>query len=636
MLEFRLLGTLEVYRDGQPVPIPGRNARALLALLLIRAGEVISTDRLVHELWGEAPPRTAVASLQNAVSQLRRALVEDVVETRPGGYALRVDPARIDTVAFERGLAAARGKPAEERARELRAALALWHGPAAGGPRLRVVRAGEIFRLEDLRLAALEERLDADLERGRHADVVGELEGLAQEHPLRERVRAMLMLALYRSGRQADALAVYQDTRHALVDGLGIEPGHELQRLHGQILRHDVAAAVASRPVAAPDLEEEIGEALLAGRVVPVLGLPGGGALAARLATAFGFPLEDAGLPRVSQYVATMLGAGPLYDALHEAFATDDVPDAEHRLIARLPAALRAAGVENPLVVTTRFDLALERAFADEGEPSMWSRTSPPGGIAGASRTSRPVSSRAPIDVPNSYAGLSFAPPPDPAAARGTARRRSGAPLRELPRDRGRPHRVPRQRRPRHAHAGDGRRAPAPQPPALPRLPALRLGRAARAEPHLGRSLAVPLVGRTARGRRRWSASSGASGASTLIERPVDELVGALAARLGGRRVSDARRQPVPRARAVRGLRRRRALFFGRAARGGDRDRQRPRHASHGAARPSGVGKSSLARAGVAHALRVEARAALAGRAAAGCGVVAFAGWQDADPRCAR
>ena len=389
MLEFRLLGTLEVHRDGQAVPIPGRNARALLALLLIRAGEVISTDRLVHELWGEAPPRTAVASLQNAVSQLRRALVEDVVETRPGGYALRVDPARIDTVAFERSLAAARGKLAEERARDLRAALALWHGPALADLASESFALSEIFRLEDLRLVALEERLDADVERGRHAEVVGELEGLAQEHPLRERVRAMLMLALYRSGRQADALAVYQDTRRALVDGLGIEPGHELQRLHGQILRHDVADAVATRSVAAPELEEEIVTSLLAGRVVPVLGLPGGGALAARLATAFGFPLEDAGLPRVSQYVATMLGAGPLYDALYEAFATDDLPDAEHRLLAR--GCPLGCGRDRPPKPARRDDALRPRARAGvraTGEPSTCSLRRDRSRIAAASRTS--------------------------------------------------------------------------------------------------------------------------------------------------------------------------------------------------------------------------------------------------------
>ena len=236
-------------------------------------GQVVPTERLVALLWGEHPPRTATTSLQNAVSQLRRDLAPEVVETRPPGYALGVSRDTIDAVRFEGAVASARGAPPEERAELLRAALALWRGPPLADLANEDFAQGEIRRLEELRLTALEGRIAADIDLGLHGETIGELEALAAAHPHRERVCALRMLALYRGGRQAEALQVFRDTRRALVDELGIEPGAELQELNAKILRQE-AGLVPGAPAGAVDFENEVLRALLAGRVVPVLGLP--------------------------------------------------------------------------------------------------------------------------------------------------------------------------------------------------------------------------------------------------------------------------------------------------------------------------------------------------------------------------
>ena len=330
MLDFRILGSVEVAIDGEPAPITGRNPRALLTLLLLRANEVVSSERLVFEMWGEHPPRAAVASLQNAVHTLRRTLGAECLVRRPPGYMLLVEPDQFDLGRFERLTAAARNAEPAARSRLLRDALGLWRGPALADSQLETFAQDEARRLEELRLVATEDWIDAELELERHHDVVADLESLVRSNPLRERLRAQLMLALYRSGRQAEALAHYHECRRVLVDELGIEPGRPLQQLYAQILRQE--RVLESRPAAvddATDDSEEIWEAIVAGRLVPVLGtgvtldggsggLPAREQLATYLAQTFDCPRDHAGdLAKVAQYVVVTRGIGPLYDELH-------------------------------------------------------------------------------------------------------------------------------------------------------------------------------------------------------------------------------------------------------------------------------------------------------------------------------
>jgi YVTN family beta-propeller protein len=248
-LEFRILGPLEVLDNGGEISIRGRKLQALLALLLLHAPEVVSRDRLVDELWGDDPPATAAKTLQVHVSRLRREL-GDIVVTTGGGYLIRIEPDALDLAQFERLVAEGRTAMAEEqpeRASErLRQALALWRGPPLGALADEPFAQIEIGRLEEERLDATEERLEADLALGLHSDVTPELETLVARNPYRERLRALLMLALYRAGRQADALAAYQDTRNTLVQDLGVEPGARLRELHGAILEQDPALEPAS------------------------------------------------------------------------------------------------------------------------------------------------------------------------------------------------------------------------------------------------------------------------------------------------------------------------------------------------------------------------------------------------------
>src|SRR5215211_409426 len=241
MTRFRVLGPLEVVGDQGPLALGGQKQRALLAVLLLNLGRVVSTDSLIDKLWGEDPPRTAGTSLQNLVSQLRKLLGAAAVETRAPGYALHADPDDLDLTKFERLVRSTRGAPPAERAATLREALGLWRGPPLLDLAYEPFAQGEIRRLEELRLAALEERIEAELELGRHAELIGELEALVAEYPLRERVRGQFMLALYRSGRQAEALKAYHDVRRALVEELGIDPSPELQQLQGAILRQETA-----------------------------------------------------------------------------------------------------------------------------------------------------------------------------------------------------------------------------------------------------------------------------------------------------------------------------------------------------------------------------------------------------------
>jgi DNA-binding SARP family transcriptional activator len=229
--------------DGRPVVLRSPKDRALLVLLLLHRGEVVSAERLIDGVWGEHPPPTAAKSLQVRVSRLRKALGHGRIVTRGGGYVLEVQPGEVDAERFERAAPEgqrllAAGEPVRA-AGALRDALALWRGPPLGDVGYEAFAAGEVARLEELRLAAIEDLVDPDLDRGRHAALVAELDALVREHPLRERMRGQLMLALYRCGRQAEALERYRQGRHTLVEELGLEPGRELRELEQAILRQD-------------------------------------------------------------------------------------------------------------------------------------------------------------------------------------------------------------------------------------------------------------------------------------------------------------------------------------------------------------------------------------------------------------
>jgi DNA-binding SARP family transcriptional activator len=259
-VEFSILGPLKVFDGGRDLT-PGRaKQRALLAMLLLHRNQVVGSDRLVQALWGEAPPASAPTALHGHVSALRKLLGAERIATHAPGYRLRVDPGELDLARFESLVAAARSVGPEERSVRLREALALWRGDALADLRDESFAQRELLRLAELRVAALEDRLDADLERGRHGELVGELEALVAAHPFRERLRGQLMLALYRCGRQADALHAFQDARRALVEELGIEPGPALQRLQRQILDQDPSLdPQPPAPAGAPE-RVELGE----------------------------------------------------------------------------------------------------------------------------------------------------------------------------------------------------------------------------------------------------------------------------------------------------------------------------------------------------------------------------------------
>jgi DNA-binding SARP family transcriptional activator len=266
-MEFRILGPLEIVGEHGPIRLHRGQEQALLAFMLLHANELLPSERLIDELW-ERPPPTAAKILQNSVSQLRRALGDDRIETRAPGYVFHLRPDELDVDRFE--TLAREGRNEE--------ALALWRGPPL--VELRDERFADDVRrqLEERRLAVLEDRIEADLDDGRHADLVSELERLVSTHPLRERLYAQLMVALYRSGRQAEALDVYRRAQRTLGEQLGLEPGPQLRRLERQILTQ------------APELEAKVG--LTRRRVRrPPRRLPGVVAAAALLVAALIFGL---------------------------------------------------------------------------------------------------------------------------------------------------------------------------------------------------------------------------------------------------------------------------------------------------------------------------------------------------------
>ena len=287
-MHFTMLGPLEVRVGEREVPLGGARQRAVLAILLLHRREVVSADRIADELWGERPPETSIKTVRVYVSRLRKLLGEEVLVSRGGGYSLVVGPEDVDVDRFERLIVA--GREASERGDAEAAAatftngLELWRGPPLADFAYDEFASAEIARLEELRLGVQEDRIDSELALGHHAAAIPELERLIGDHPTRERLRGLLMLALYRAGRQADALEVYRDTRRTLQRELGLEPGPELQRLEREILAQDPgldaparprrAAVAADRRRAAPFILAG-GGLLLAAAVVAAIGLGG-------------------------------------------------------------------------------------------------------------------------------------------------------------------------------------------------------------------------------------------------------------------------------------------------------------------------------------------------------------------------
>jgi predicted ATPase/DNA-binding SARP family transcriptional activator len=356
-VEVRLLGPLDVRVEGSPVQFDGAKQRALFTALALRAPEPLTVDELVDAVWGDRPPGDGVQALQKQVSRLRQRLGDSAPLLRGAtGYALAVERQAIDTRRFEDLLERARAEEPESASADLEAALELWRGPALADHRFAEFAQREIARLEELRMEAIEERMGAQLARGRDADLVGELRALVAEHPLRERMRAHLMLALYRSGRQAEALEVMREGRRLLVEELGIEPGPELRRLEQAILAHDpelaheqpARAPLAALPVPADELigrDEELAE------IADVLARPG-----VRLLTLVG--TGGVGKTRLALEVARRAAARYKGGAVH--VDLDGVEDAS--LLASEAAA--ALGV-----VAATADQLAERL--DHGEPAL-------------------------------------------------------------------------------------------------------------------------------------------------------------------------------------------------------------------------------------------------------------------------
>ena len=245
-MQFRILGPLEVVEDGQQVALGTLKERLVLGVLLLHANEFVSRERLIDDLWGEAPPPTARKAVNVYLSKLRKTLSgagADPITTAAGGYRLHVEPESLDASRMQALVGEAQELVAkgerEKAAQRFREALSLWRGPTLAGVQLESRGRDEVAALDELRLTALMDRIDCDLALGRHEQVLGELGVLVSEHPLRERLRAQQMLALYRADRQANALEAYAEARRTLVDDLGIEPSEALQRLQQAILRHD-------------------------------------------------------------------------------------------------------------------------------------------------------------------------------------------------------------------------------------------------------------------------------------------------------------------------------------------------------------------------------------------------------------
>jgi DNA-binding SARP family transcriptional activator len=399
-----VLGPLEVYDAGNVLPLGGHKQRTVLALLLLHAGEVVSIDALTEALWGAHPPRTAATAIHNFIANLRKLLGAERLLTKPPGYLLVVQDNELDAYQARRLVERSKQAALKTRIDMLRTAESLWRGGPLAEFAYDEFAQTSIARLEELRLAVIEERVAAELEGGSYADAVVELEGLVLEYPLRERLREHLMTALYRGGRQAEALTVYQEARRAMVDDLGLEPGRSLQQLHSAILRQDRSLDQRPAPESVSATQQEVIDVLLRGRLVPVLGTETS-ELARRLAERFDTPSnEGETLIRAAQYVALTRGAGPLYDELHELVGITGAPTQLHRFFAALPTLLRDRGSAHQVLVTTSYDLLLEQAFIDAEEEFDVVSYLATGPNRGKFCHRAPDGDSHIIDVPNRYA----------------------------------------------------------------------------------------------------------------------------------------------------------------------------------------------------------------------------------------
>ncbi len=272
-MDFRILGPLEVRREEAVVALGGPKQRAVLAMLLLRANQPVSAEQLAQALWGDEAPAGAVRTVQVHVSRLRKALGDgDIVTTTPGGYCLHVEPGELDAERFERlvddGRSALRDGRPDDAAGVLGEALTLWRGSPLADFAFERFAQRDIERLEEQRLAAIEVRMEAGLAAGRHAELVADLRRLVAEHPTSERLAGLLMLALYRSGRQAEALDAYHDARRTLADEIGIDPGPELRDLQAAVLRHDPSLRLPPPPAELPRELDPVAAPDLAGRDV--------------------------------------------------------------------------------------------------------------------------------------------------------------------------------------------------------------------------------------------------------------------------------------------------------------------------------------------------------------------------------
>jgi DNA-binding SARP family transcriptional activator len=422
MAAFKILGPLEVTGDHGPIALGAPKQRALVALLLLHADETLSTDRIVDELWSGKPPKTATTSLWNLVTQLRKVLPAEALVTKPGGYALQIGDHELDYRGFEQLVQEARRVDGKRKSELLQRALDLWRGPALSDLAFESFASSEIGRLNELRLLTIEERVDVELEGGAGGELVPELERLVRENPLRERLRGQLMLALYRSGRQADALQEYLTARRVLVDELGIEPGPSLQRLYRSILRQESSLERSPPPSVAEDHLADVVGAALAGRLVLVLGagadregtdggtgLPGPAEMVAHLLDAFDCPPDQPPeLARIAEYVALTKGVGPLYDEIHQLFDREYTPGAVHNALAALEQPLHDRGAPHLLVITTSFHELLENALQSAGHEADVVSYLATGRYQGKYLHSTPHGSSVVVDAPYAYTDISL------------------------------------------------------------------------------------------------------------------------------------------------------------------------------------------------------------------------------------
>jgi DNA-binding SARP family transcriptional activator len=377
---FRILGSVEATGEDGPLSLGGRRQRAVLAALLLHAPHVVSRDALIADVWGPDAPETAATALHGHVSTLRKAIGNDRIVTRAPGYALRIDQdeldvRQVDRLVGEGEAALARGEPARAGA-ALAAALELWRGePLAGLEAVPFVE-GERRRLEERHLAALELRIDADLALGRHREVVAELSDLVREHPLRERFRAQLMLALYRSGRQAEALEAYADGRRLLASELGLEPGDELRALQRSILEQDPAIATPrpERSARRRRLRLVAAGAAIAAvtAVVGAVAFTRGGASTIQVA-ADSVAVVD---PRTNRVVADVhLGARP--EAIAAGYGAAWAAQPSSGTIARIDAKTRHVTVFGTGTPVRSLAVGFGRVWAADGERGTVSRINP-------------------------------------------------------------------------------------------------------------------------------------------------------------------------------------------------------------------------------------------------------------------